>query len=63
MITEKIEFLKPSFGSASPTAEAVEITAECLRTLRTYGIDVPEDVVLERARNIVTAIGHLLVRG
>ena len=62
MQTEKFTFLKPSHAENSPTAEALEITAECLRTLRTYGIDVPEDIILERARNIVTAIGHLLVR-
>ena len=60
--TQKFEFLKVPPQGPSPTVEAVETVEECLRTLRTYGIDVTEDVIKERARNIVTAIGHLLSR-
>lgn len=41
-----------------PQARAVEIVADALRILRTRdGIDVPEALIVERARNAVTALG------
>jgi hypothetical protein len=41
-----------------PQARAVEIVADALRVLRTRdGIDIPEDLVLERARNAVAGLG------
>lgn len=41
----------------TPQARAVEIVADALSVLRTRdGIDIPEALVLERARNAVTAL-------
>ena len=41
----------------TPQAGAVEIVADAIRILRTRdGIDIPEALVLERARNAVTAL-------
>jgi len=40
-----------------PQTRAVEIIADAIRVLRTRdGIDIPEPLVLERARNAVTAL-------
>lgn len=41
-----------------PQERAVEIVADALRVLTTRdGIAIPEDLVLERARNVVTGLG------
>ncbi len=41
-----------------PQARAVEIVADALRVLRTRDrIDIPEDLILERARNAVAGLG------
>jgi hypothetical protein len=41
-----------------PQARAVEIVADALRVLKTRdGIDIPEDLIDERARNAVTGLG------